>query len=576
MTTYAEAASQISRKPVTKVVITGSRCSLTYGVSPCTATGSAGSECYNSWATCQDLVNYDVEDYDISFSSINAAALPQARPYISSVSQLPTKLGEKLTARARVKIVMIDEPSDDIGVDPYVANRSSTQGEYWKKFTARNPNYEGWEVKVYQGFTGVSEFKQRWKGNLDNIKNSKGSVTLEAVDTLAIIEKVSIPEKIDSELLTTITDSQTTIVLTTVLKADGVQIDSSGYVQIDDELVSYSSVTPAANQLNGCVRGVFSTTAVAHDEGARTSLVKYYAPENPFVIMKNIWDEAGGSYVDDFNLTKWTNWQSWPKEDEDFSAIVLESDSVTASDLFWEIANLLDVHVWQDEDQKISVMRKISNMPGREYTALTDTANIIDKSTTSDYNSKSRKTRVTTYWGKKSIGEDDKPASFDRVSLIVDVDAESEEGYDGEKPETIFSRWVSTRYIQEETIIRYVSAIIRRRLFIRRDARAITKASIDPKDESLLTGDSVTLISSELVDIHGNPRANNNYIISRQKKGGKIALELKELPRKRICFIAPSGHPDYSDSTDAEREYGYICNSNGDMPSDLSPGYHIY
>jgi len=572
---YTDAVGQISRKPVSLVVISCKRCSLVYGVGACTA--AASDECYNTWMTCQDRVNFAIEDYDLKFSSVSAAVVNQARPYVKTVTQLPTKLAEKLTVKARVKITMLDEESDDLGIDPYVNNRASVQGSYWKKFIARNPNYEGWDVKVYQGFTDIDEadYQQRWKGTLENILHSKGVVTLDTVDTLATIDKVEIP-KIEAELVATVSSSDTEVVLTTIIKPDGEQIATSGYVQIEDEIIQYAGINVPANQLTGCTRGVFVTVAAAHEENERVSLVKYYAPDNPFDILQTIWDDAGGDYSADFDTAAWAYWRDWPKTDVDFSAIITEDDSADLAELFWEIATLLDVHIWQNEEQKISVMRKIGNEPGREYATVTDAANIIDSSTKTDYNAKSRKSRTNIYWGKKAIGDLDNPASFEHVSSIVDADAEGVDGYNGEASETIKTRWVSRRYIQEETIDRYVSALIRKRLFNRRDAQAITTISVDVRDEALLTGDNVTLSSDEILGADGLPRSRNNYIISRQKKGGQIILQLKELPRRRICFIAPAGHPDYNASLKTEQEYGYICNSNAQMPSDLSPGYHIY
>jgi hypothetical protein len=472
---------------------------------------------------------------------------------------------------------MLDEISGDIGIDPYVATRASIQGEYWKKFVARNPNYQGWPVKIYQGFVGLDEgdFVQRWAGTLENITNMRGVVTLDTIDTLATIDKFSIPEKIETEILNDITNSQTTIVLTSVLKADKTEMDSAGYVQIEDEIIQYASITVAANQLNGCTRGVFSTVAVAHDEEERVNLVRYYGLDNPFDILQAIWDEAGGDYANDFDLTAWAYWRDWPKTDVDFSAVILEDEGVDAAALFWEIANLLDCHIWQNEEQKITIRRNIPNEPGRIYGTVTDDGNIIDRSTSSNYNAKSRKSRVLMYWGKIALGEFDKLASFKHVSIVLDADAESDDGYGDVQLDTLNNRWLHKELLTAGLGEKYAAQLIRRRLFNRRDAQVITKIAVDLKDEGLLTGDNVILQSDELLNPDGTPVSKNNYIISRRKRGGTLQLELKELPRRKVCFIAPSGHPDYDASTGVEKEYGYICNANGEMPNG-DPGYHIY
>lgn len=50
--------NELGREPIELVEIVLPRCINTYGFSPCTATGAAGSECYNCRATCQDPNNY--------------------------------------------------------------------------------------------------------------------------------------------------------------------------------------------------------------------------------------------------------------------------------------------------------------------------------------------------------------------------------------------------------------------------------------------------------------------------------------------------------------------------------------
>jgi len=49
---------ELDREPTELIKITLPRCVNVYGVSPCNAAGSVGSECYNCRATCQDPDNY--------------------------------------------------------------------------------------------------------------------------------------------------------------------------------------------------------------------------------------------------------------------------------------------------------------------------------------------------------------------------------------------------------------------------------------------------------------------------------------------------------------------------------------
>jgi hypothetical protein len=577
MTAYTDKTAEISRTPVQLVVVTLDSCSLTYSVGACTASLGAGSECYNTWKTCQDRVNYDKTTKDYKFTTFEAPVpFSGVRPYIKAISTLPTKIEQRLTVKGRRKIQMVDELSDDINIDPYVTTRSSVQGEFWKKLVARNPNYNGRQVKIYEGYVGLTEaqFAQRWTGTLENITINSGIVSLSCVDNLAELEKLKVPEEIKAKNLNDLTDSQTTIVLDTLLKADGVQIDSSGYIQIDDEIISYSGLNVPANQLTGCVRGVLETTAATHGANTRVSLVKYYAPDNPFDITQTILNDAGIDNAD-IDTTAWAYWKDWPKTDIDYSAIITVNDNVTAQNLFWEIINLLDCHVWQDEDQKITIRRNIANEPGRTYTDLTDDANIIYQTGGADYNELSRRTRFLLYWGKTPLGALKDVTEYSEVDIAIDADSESSDGYDAIKDEVIFCRWFSKRFLQEELVERYAANLVRRKLINRVDAVPIVSASVETKDEAIKTGGNVVLTTDELLTTSGSPISENFMVISRDKVQGRLNLQLVRFPKQRICFIATNGITDYNSATAAEREYGFVANSNGEMP-DGDPGYVIW
>ena len=62
---------KLGRKPLLICEIDLDQCALVYGQSPCTASGPAGSECYNTRKTCQDTPNYDGSGVQtLRFSSV--------------------------------------------------------------------------------------------------------------------------------------------------------------------------------------------------------------------------------------------------------------------------------------------------------------------------------------------------------------------------------------------------------------------------------------------------------------------------------------------------------------------------
>ena len=575
--TYDTETAAISRQPCQLVVLTLDACSLTYGEGDCTAT--ADEKCFNTFFTSRDQANYAKTTKEYKFTSYHAPLpFPGVYPYLQSVNLLPTEIGKKITVKGRVKINLLDELSNDVGIDPYYATRSSIQGEFFKKLIARNPNYKGRSVKVYDGYIGLAEedFEQRWQGEIDKITITKGRVTIDCVDSLVDLGKVSYPGKIETELNINITETSTALVLTSLIKEDGeTVIDSAGYVRINDEIIHYSSLTESSNQLNVDERGAFGTTATAHESGDRTTLVKYFEVKNPFVHLKEIWDDAGGDWSTDFDLDEWTKWQTFPTEDVDFSAVITEDEELTCEDAFWEIADVLDLMIWQGGDQRITVRRNIANDPDRVYTNITDSANIIDQSGGVDFNDKERKTRLYHYWNKQPLGEFGETSSYDKINIGVLANEEAPQGYDGVEKDEIFNRWVSLRFLPAADAIPFITASSNRRLMNRARARALIMVSVELKDEGLETGGLVILSTDERLDIYGNPILINHIVIRRDTRGGRVTLTLKEIPGKRLGLFAPDSHPIYADSTIEEREYGYFCGTDNLMPNG-DGAYHFW
>lgn len=84
---YDNIKQQYGKEHINIVEIDVPRCVNTYGVSPCTATGSGDAKCYNTLATCQDLPNYNDEistgTATISFNATNRTFTRSAGSYLT-------------------------------------------------------------------------------------------------------------------------------------------------------------------------------------------------------------------------------------------------------------------------------------------------------------------------------------------------------------------------------------------------------------------------------------------------------------------------------------------------------------
>lgn len=565
--TYADQAEALSRTPVSLTVITLDYCGRVFGVAPCTA---SGEPCYNTFHTCKAKTAYLKGTKDYEFTSSDAPLpFPGPRPYLKAVTLLPTEIGSEMTVKGRLKLDLYDEPDDDIGIDPYVAQRASVQGTYFKKLLARNPNYKGRPVATYDGFIGIdrSEFIQRGLGTIDSIAISKGVVTIEAVDGLKALAKIDIPPKLDIKVVSAIDTAATQITLSTL---EG--LDAAGYVRIGDEVIQYAALDVPTNRLMTCTRAAFGTAAAEHSANDKVDKCRYFPPTNPFDLLKEILSVDCSLNAGAFDSAAFDYWRDWPGGEVPFSALITES--VTAEQLYFEICDVLDCASWVGEDLRITIRRNMPNEPGRAYTLISDAATISNKSPQVDLNDAIRVTRVILYWNKTILAADDQVTSYGRADIGVDPDAEGPNDYNEQVEKIVYCRWISTRYLQEEVVNGYVKDFVLRRMLNLRDARPIITISVELKDAAIRTGDYAIVQTDELQTAAGIPISERYQVVRREPKGASIGLKLQQLANERVCFITPDAAPEYDSAAVADREYGYISDDSGGIND--GAGYLIW
>jgi hypothetical protein len=567
---YDSELTSISREPVTYMVMTLDYCSRTFGASPCNATGI---KCYNTFTTCKYKSAYNKSSKDYTFSAA-MSHLPfksNERPYILDVSYLPTEIKDNLTISARVKVKLHDEEDTDVGVDPYLSDRASVQGTFWKKLIARNQNYKGRTIKLYEGFYGnlFAEFQQRFIGVIDNITLQNGYVEIEIKDLLRSLSDIYVPAKVDIKLAVDITGVATQL---TVTNTTG--LASTGYVRIADEIIYYGAKDDTTKILSSLTRGSFGTTAAEHKAKDKIQPCKYYSPQNPFDLLVSMLSTDAGidpAYID---TAEFEFWKGWPGGEVNFSALISEPSQLDK--LFFEVIDVLDAKTWVGEDLKITIRKNLPNQPGREYATITDGANIVDKSASVDLNQKSRKTRVSVYWDKTAIGKDEEAASYNRLDVAIDADAESVNEYNETIEKVFYCRWLRQGYDTEENMAAYVTHFITAQLLRLRDAQPVLTFSVELKDSGIKTGDFIKVSTDELNQITGEDLdAVNFQVVFREQNDNLIKIKALKMPDKRIAFIAPDGTPDYPSASAAQKEYAFISDNDGLM-SNGDPGYYLY
>jgi hypothetical protein len=564
--TYDDFKNEESRKPCTKMVIVPDFCTRSFGEQPCTATGTP---CYNTYFTCKDKFAYERGSKEYTFVSGGSQPFRTGeRPYLLSATYLPTEIKDNLTIGGRVKAMLADEPDGDVGVDPYLSQRSSVQGTFWKKFHARNPNLEKRYAYFYEGFEGLAEsgFQLRFVGAIENVDNSDWKQSFEVVDLLRALKDVKIPAKIDVKLLNDITVSQTEFVCESL---EGLPA-ADGLIKIGDEIVHYDGLIPDQNMIVNITRGYLNTAPAATAAGAKISLIKYYPLTNMFDRILALLQEEGGIEKERIDLEAFSFWRDMPGGEPDVDAVIVDEETVET--LVFELADLADCKIWQNEQQKITIRRNLPNIPGRTYKFLSDSANFIKDSVKVNQNKGSRLTRAYAFWDRRALLTTGTEQQYMRREIAVDVEAESNNGYSVSKEKFYPLRWFSFLNQQEETVSNYLHATMVRRVWRQKDPLPILTADVGMKDSDVLTGDFVKVTTNAIQDSAGNPLSRGTFeIIKRDPKDKAITLTLLRVCPRKVAFWAPEGLPEYASATDADKEYGYFCNERGVMDNEDGP-----
>ncbi len=569
---YAIELAAISRQPVTLAVVTLDYCSLTFGVLPCTGTGTP---CYNTFRTCKSRANYakSTKDYKFTSADVPVPFRSGERPYLVSANYHPTEIKTSLTVMARVDLKLLDEPDSDIGIDPYVATRASIQGTYFKKLLARNPNYKGRQIKIYEGFAGLAEgdFTQTWYGIIDNIKINGAEVTIEGIDILKKLSEIEVPVKRELKLLT---DIDAVAVQLTLNSATA--IGTHGFIRIDEEIIGYGTVSTVSHILSDCTRGEFGTEATIHTENRKVQECRYYPSGNPWSDhLLNMLKTDAGISTDNINEAAFTSASTWPmSEAANYAAII--SEPMKLDELFYELVDLVDSRVWVAEDLKINISRVVGNRPNRAFTTWSDEANIIFKSGGVDLNEDSRITRAAIYFDKITTGDEEGPGGYNRLAVAIDANAESSKEYNDVLEKKTYCRWLPSSANASTLIDHTAKSLAARRIMNYRDALPLIEVSVERKDSDVKVGGYIHLNTDELLMVTGADSTGRYQVVSRDFGADKTKYKLQKVPRHRVCFIGSTTIAQgYTSASSAEQEYGFLSDSSGYM-SNEEEGYRIY
>ena len=575
----ADYLSEYSRGVIYIIKITLDKCQESFGVAPCTATGV---QCYNTFSTCKDTPNYNRGTTDIYLSSISKR-IPFAgcRPLLlNNPSIFQTDISDNKLKTLRFTFDLAEDFKDyDIGMDPYRSSRATKPDTvpFVKTLLARNPNWQNRPITIYEGFDGQTQTQLLDDENiiaygiLKNIRLGDKSIQFEATDIISPLSEIDYPEKKGVTLVSDISTSQTSIVLSDV---DGYEDYTA--LSIGEEIITYDTgnISAANNMITSCVRAAGGTTAAAHSSGDSAEPCGYFQGDIFDVLKDDILIGAGG-LVSGNIASDWNTIRDNPTEIFEIEAYLPKSTKLNK--YIQELIDLFCLKMWQGEDQKIHITRSHQNLNGRTYHILTDNANIVVDSRASDLNDDDRITTVEIRYDFDWFGSIDKAEDFSGFEIQHDSDAAGINGAQKIKKKIIPCRWLRRGVYQEELFFDFIEALARRTLFKYNEAHAFIEAKVEIKDSAITAGDFAKLTTTALVDETGTPLEAEKFEICKRKPDKNVlSIKMLRCIKTPFLIIAPdSVTNDWSTATDSEKEYGAICNDNGEM-SDGAPGSVIY
>lgn len=578
------------REPIQIIEIDQPLCVNTYGSAPCTAAiGVTGSDkCFNARFNCQDPDNYN------QTSSIKTLrfARPRANmpddeyliPSLVSVSTSPTVLNhgtnakdqKALGVRATMTATFADHPHTDRVVDPYVADRSYDPIErstFWAKWLRRNPFYEGYVIRVLDGYVGQTLAQMTSRTYLiEDITGPDGSgrVTIRAKDVLTLADNKNAlaPAASTGELIEVEPVGSGTLRVTGAVAAD---YPAPGLVRISDNLITYTGVSTISGteiNLTGCTGGQYGTEDEEHDAGDRVQLCLQYTTENVVDIIYDLLTTYAGVDTSYINLTEWNQERDDWLSLLDMSAIITEPTGVTK--LLGELTEQGVINIWWDERQSEIKLRAV-RAPTDPPVKLNDDQNLIADSVQTSRQPKERASQIWVFYLQRNPTEDlNEEKNYSQILVQADLEKESADQYGKPAIKRIYSRWIASNGQAVNAATRLLARLKRTPEYM--------NIALDAKDRSIWTGDVVDITNRNIVNEFGEEIPQRYLVISADEaqSGHMVRYKLVRFDLDgRFSFVMASGQVDYTLATDEQKDSGCFIGDSDGLMSDGTEGYLI-
>lgn len=317
-----------------------------------------------------------------------------------------------------------------------------------------------------------------------------------------------------------------TQVYSLTLELDSVEdLDAAGYLRIEDECISYSSIS--GTTLQGVKRMAANTDGdERHYAGTNVKLVLQYAPQNPFTILMDIYDKANitSTYYEQTKLQTYRDAYAGIN----FSTLPIFKDT-TLSKIVFDLVNMLDGKIWQNENGKLD----FKYQGDTTITAtITDAENIVMDSTGVDDNLNEIKTRLLCYWGRYDVTKalTDKN-NYQGLHIEINADDESANMYNDKLEQEFTTTWINSDCGTTTEINEYLTNLFNAKLERKHVPRPVLTFDVELKDSDILVGDCIYLRTDEFNETDGTDYYDRTFeVVKKEFKETKLTLKVRFVP----------------------------------------------
>ena len=332
------------------------------------------------------------------------------------------------------------------------------------------------------------------------------------------------------------------------------------YIRINGEIIRYTVKTvDVLSWPDASYRAQFGSARGDHSLGDSAQLCRAFIDQSISAVITALLTESGvvAGYISSSLGTEVVQWYG-----STFNITACLSAPEKSSSLIAEILKQIGaVMWWSPQTQKVefkAIMPSVS-----VYPTFTDEANIMQGSLSIKNLDNLRITQAAINYAQRDATSSlSEPRSFQRMDVIVNLDAQSDNEYGDVRPMLVSSRWFKAANASA------MQAVASRNINRLRNAPKLFSLKIDPKDYTQTFGSLVSIKSYKNADVTGKAKAELCIITQMNDAGGHIDIQARSANfASQYGYVAPNGTADYP----TEQVYAHICQNtgkktNGDEP----------